>query len=93
MSDRFFASRNVVRPGATDEDRAMGHEHWGPFDTTDEAREELVRQMRDEGETLHGYGMDGNAAEIMLGADKVEAGDDQVITWGVVSWKISPWAW
>lgn len=89
MSAKFFASRNTINLRASDHDRAAAHEHWGPFDTADEAREELVYRMRDEGETLHGYGM-GNASEIMLGADKVESGDDVVIV-GNVAWKIGNW--
>lgn len=93
----FYGSRNAA-PGTAwrDEDVAMAHEKWGPYEATEDARTALVAAMRREVEWLSTHAASDSAhqraAIIRAGADKIEAGEDRVETAGLV-WTISPYTW
>lgn len=87
-ADRLFVTRNSATAWR-DEDKAMAHEHWGPFASVVEARGELVRRMNLEASWLQGG---DRAAAIRDAAGYVE--DDELTETEVAGlrWRISPYS-
>jgi len=97
----IYASRNANKNSGAwrDEDIAMAHKQWGPFDgdtAEDEARLALVVAMREEARWLEIHAASEwarhRSALILAGADKIEAGEGYVETEGL-TWMIGQYSW